>query len=290
MPLLILFAFNWFVLFVVLYIGDSFWHHRMTPALALQVAAIAFALIGAMAFLFNSPSGQWFLRLLSGARKPIGREHGKLDPVIAKVQESIHEQLGFAPIAIKLMVVDEPLPNAFAVGKGTLILSRALYETANDDELAAVIAHEFGHLHHGDSHRLGIALGVSLFSLLIAAVSGFIATFCGALVKNAGKGKELGALFFIFSIVPAILAAMFWLFVKMGNGVLRLITLFVGRKQEYAADAFAVKIGYGAGLLSYLDKIKNMQFGKPTTILDRLYATHPPVMLRIGALEKMMEE
>ena len=290
MPIVILLAFNWFVLFVVLYIGDSFWHPRMTLALAVQMAGVAFALIYATAFLFNSFAGQWFLRLLSGARHAIGREQTKLDPVIAQVQESIQEKLGLSPIAVKLMVVDEPLPNAFAVGKGTLIVSRALYETAEDDELAAVIAHEFGHLHHGDSHRLGIALGVSLISLLIAALSGLIATFCGALVKNAGKGKEMGPVIFIFSIFPAILAGIFWVFVKIGNGMLRLVNLFVGRKQEYAADRFAVTIGYGAGLLSYLDKIKNMQFGKPTTILDRLYATHPPMMLRIGELEKMMEE
>ncbi|MFZ4541267.1 MAG: hypothetical protein ACOYNL_05575 [Rickettsiales bacterium] len=69
-----------------------------------------------MAFLFNSPAGQWFLRLLSGVQNPIAREHEKLDLLIAQVQETIHEQLGLATITVNLMVVDEPLPNAFAVG------------------------------------------------------------------------------------------------------------------------------------------------------------------------------
>lgn len=288
-PILLLLFFNWFVLFVALYICDSFSHHIMTPVLAYEMAGIAFVITCALAFLLDSPAGQWLLRLLSGARVAIGREEARLSPIIAQVQERIAEQLELPPVPVKLMVTDSPLPDAFAIGKSTLVLSRTLYETANDDELAAVIAHEFAHLHNGDSHRLGIALGVSLVSLTIAAVSGVIASFCGNLAKSAGESKEMGAVILVFSFVLGIVAGVFWLFVKIGNGVLRLLTLFVGRKQEYEADRFAVKAGYGTGLLSFLDKIKNLEFGKATGILDRLYNTHPPVMLRIGELEKSVE-
>ncbi len=288
-PIILLLAFNWFVLFVVLFICDSFSHPVMTPVLAYEMAGISFLVICALAFLFNSPAGQWLLRLLSSARNAIGREEARLSPIIAEVQERIAEQLGLPQVPVKLMVTDSPLPDAFAIGKNTLVLSRTLYETANDDELAAVIAHEFAHLHNGDSHRLGIALGVSLVSLLIAAASGIIASFCGSLAKNAGKSKEMGAVILVFSFVLGAVASIFWVFVKIGNGVLRLITLFVGRREEFEADKFAVKAGYGAGLLSFLDKIKNLEFGKATTIFDRLYATHPAIMLRIGELEKNME-
>jgi len=190
------------------------------------------------------------------------------------------------PMAVKLMILDDPLPNAFAIGKNTLILSRTLYETASDEELAAVIAHEFAHLHNGDSHKLGIALGVSIISLTIAAVSGFILTFTTELAKNA---KEAGGYVIFFGIVFIVFAAFFRLFVWVGNGILRLVMLFVGRKQEYEADKFAVKAGYGAGMVAFLDKIKNMEFGKATHIIARIYDTHPPIMLRIGELEKLME-
>ena len=289
MPILLLLAFNWYVLFAVLYVGDSFYHPVMTPALTYPLVALSFVGVCALAFLFNSPAGQWFLRLLSGARKSIGREQAKLDPIIAQVQERITAQLGFAPIAVTLMVIDDPIPNAMAVGKNTLIVSRALYETANDDELSGVIAHEFGHLHNGDSHRLGMALGVSVVSLVISLVSGIVLNFSGNLAKNASKSKEeIGMVLTVFSAFFMIISGIFWVLVKMGNGVLRVVMLFVGRKQEYAADQFAVKAGYGAGVLSFLDKIKNMQFGKPKTIFARLYETHPPIMLRIGELEKIM--
>jgi heat shock protein HtpX len=98
------------------------------------------------------------------------------------------------------MIVDDPLPNGFAIGKETLILSRTLYETANEDKLAAVIAHEFGHLHNGDSRRLGIAVGVSLISLTISAVAGVVLRLFGALYKGTGK-TEGGIALVLLSMV-----------------------------------------------------------------------------------------
>ena len=64
--------------------------------------------------------------------------------------------------------------------------------------------------------------------------------------------------------------------------MLRLITLFVGRREEYEADKFAVKAGYGAGLVAFLDKIKNLEFGKATGILDRLTAPTPLLCCALG--------
>src|ERR1700679_2590034 len=126
-PILLLLAFNWFVLFVALYICDSFSHHIMTPVLAYEMAGIAFAITCALAFLLDSPAGQWLLRLLSGARVAIGREEACLSPIIAQVQERIADQLSLPQVPVKLMVTDSPLPDAFAIGKGTLVLSRTLY-------------------------------------------------------------------------------------------------------------------------------------------------------------------
>jgi heat shock protein HtpX len=285
-PILLLLAFNGFVLFLVLCLFFGFSHHPSHYEFFV-FGFSSFGIVCALTFLFNSPAGQWILRLLSGARDAIGREHARINPIIAEVQERLREQLSLPQVPVTLMITDDPLPDAFAIGKGTLVLSRTLYETANDDELAAVIAHEFAHLHNGDSHRLGIALGVSIISLTIAAISGYILAFTGALAKNIGSKGE-GAIVFLISLFFAGFAAIFWVIAKIGNGVLRLVMLFVGRKQEYEADKFAIKVGYGVGLLSFLDKIKNIEFGKATHILARLYDTHPPIMLRIGELEKLM--
>lgn len=71
-----------------------------------------------------------------------------------------------------------------------------------------------------------------------------------------------------------------------GNGVLRLAMLCVGRKQQYKADQFAVKAAFGTGLLSFLEKVKDFEWKSKKSFLQKLYYTHPPVMLRIGEIEK----
>ena len=81
-------------------------------------------------------------------------------------------------------------------------------------------------------------------------------------------------------------SAFFLLFVWLGNGILKLTMLFVGRKQEYRADQLALKAGFSAGLLSFLEKVKNFEWSSKKGLLAKLYATHPPVMLRIGEVEK----
>ncbi|MFU8797323.1 MAG: M48 family metalloprotease [Gammaproteobacteria bacterium] len=288
MPLLLILAFNWFVMFFVLQIVVGFFHSVKQYEAFLLVGA-SFLIVCGLAFLFNSSMGQWILRLISGARKTITREDTKLNPVIERVQDAIKTTFGFEHLPVHVMVVDSPLPNAFAIGKQTLVVSRGLYETATEDELAGVIAHEFGHLHNGDSHKLGIALGVSLVSMVSAGVASIIAVFLQGFSKffeamggDAGKFLALFGYFFIF------VAAFFLLFVRLGNWMLKLSMLFVGRKQEYKADEFAVKVGFGSGLLSFLDKLKNMQFEEAKGLFARLYDTHPPTMIRIDAVEKAM--
>jgi len=291
-PITLLFLFNWFMLYLLLQFGVSFTHgtHGGAHAVAISyvIALLAFVILCGLAFLMDSPFGQGLLRLLSGARKPIGRETGKIEPAIAIIQEKALAELKSSPLPIKLMILDDPLPTAFSMGKETLILSRGLYETANDSELAAVIAHECAHLHNGDSHRLGIALGVSLPALIVAGISGAIVKITAAVITSH-SGKEEGTIWVLFSFVLMLFAGFFGLLAKIGHWLLNLITLFVGRQQEFEADRFAVQLGYGAGLLSFLDKIKNLEFSKATGIFDRLYATHPAIMLRIGKIEETLK-
>jgi len=92
----------------------------------------------------------------------------------------------------------------------------------------------------------------------------------------------------IFGYMLSFMVLFFMAFVYAGNGMLRLSMLFVGRKQEYRADQFAIQAGFGAGLLSFLNKLKDLQFDAPKNLFSRLYETHPPTMLRIGEAEKAM--
>jgi heat shock protein HtpX len=290
MFLLLILAFNWFVMFFAMYLVYGMAKGVMTNYDFFVMGGVSFAIVVGLAFLFNSTLGQWFLRLLSGARKTIPREDAKLNPLISQVQEAIESKHGLKPLDVRVMVVDNPIPNAFAVGKHTLIVSRAMYETSTDEQLLGVIAHEFGHLHHGDSQKLGIALGVSVVSMTVAMVASAIATVIEAFSKIAGATKSDGGMVMAFiGFVFTFFIFFFTIFVHAGNWMLKLGMLFVGRKQEYRADQFAIQAGFGAGLLSFLDKIKNMEFDAPKNLFSRLYATHPPTMLRIGEVEKVMQ-
>lgn len=235
--------------------------------------------------------GQWFLRFICGARKPIEREKKRIYPVVDRVQQAIKINLGIEVVdKVNLMIVDASVPNAAAVGKNTLIIERSLYETCNDEELVGVIAHEMGHLHNGDSVRLGVALGVSTITLAISSMAVFLFSVVSIVSNLFSRGKEETSIFaVVFGFVFMLFLWIFLLCIKGGNWIIDLALLFQGRKQEYKADKFAVKAGFGDGLLSFLEKIKDFYMDGRRTIADKLYATHPPVMLRIGKLEEYLK-
>ena len=289
MALLILLIFNGFITYLVTQVVVAIAGIAVTLNEQILCGILSLIMVSGLAFLLDSPLGQWFLRILSGARKPIEREYLRLDTVIYQVQQAVRDHCGFNFIKLNLMITDDPLPNAFAIGKDTLVISRALYETALDSELAGVIAHEMGHLHNGDSNKLGIALGVSVISIAIAWVAGLAAQGL-QVVSNIARGTQhdVGTFVAIVAIFFNIVAWFFLLFVQMGNWVLKLAMLFVGRQQEYRADQFAIKAGFGAGLLSFLEKVKDLEWGSGTGLLSKLQATHPPVMSRIGEAEKVV--
>lgn len=290
MVLLLMLLFNWLVMFLALDLVFSFVYSPMTHYQVFLLMGVSFAIVVSLAFLFNSSIGQWILRILSGARKTIPREDAKINPVIEQVQQAIQDRHGLAKLNVRVMVVDNPIPNAFAIGKNTLVVSRAMYETATPEEFSGVIAHEFGHLHNGDSNKLGIALGVSVVSMTVALAASAIATVIEAFSRICGATKsDAGSFMILFGLIFTLIALFFTAFVYVGNFMLKLAMLFVGRKQEYKADQFAIQAGFGAGLLSFLDKLKNMQFDAPKNLFAKLYDTHPPTMLRIGAVEKALQ-
>lgn len=285
--LLLLLLFNAYLLFSVFVLlpGITGLPPRYEPFV---LGLLSLGIVLGLAYLFNSSAGQFLLRFISGARPAIYREQQRLTPVIERVQTALEEKLGLMPLKIHLMVVDDPLPNAFALGKCTLIVSRGLYETLTDDELAGVIAHELGHLHAGDSQKLSIALGVSLVSLALAFVAGIITTLGG--IFGRIRGGEAGAMMGLLALMIGFIALFFLIFVWLGNAMFRLAMYYQGRRQEYRADQFAIKAGFGAGLLGFLDKIKDMEWEGKRTFMRRLTATHPPTLLRIGEIEKAQNE
>jgi len=101
-------------------------------------------------------------------------------PLEDQTARNIAEEMAIAagvPIP-ELYVVEDPVPNAFALGvrrtpeeRGTIVLTRGLLESLTRSELQAVIAHEVGHLRAGDARLMTTLLGLSRAVQLLSRVA-----------------------------------------------------------------------------------------------------------------------
>ncbi len=111
--------------------------------------------------------------------------------------------------AVRLVVVDDPLVNAFTLPGHRIVVERGLIDAAEDgEELAGVLGHEAGHIAHRDPVK--------------------------ALIREVG--------------LSVVAAALGWTGVSSGGMARTLLDLSYGRSAESAADAFSVKTLHDAGL------------------------------------------
>ena len=162
------------------------------------------------------------------------------------------------------LLLDSDEINAFAAPGGLILVTRGLVQCCrNEDQLAAVLAHEIGHVEkmHG----------------LRAIRSGRLSSALTVLAVEAGK--NLGG---------AQLAEITKAFDESINDIAgTLMNSGYSRKLEYEADAAAVAIlkqaGYEPGALVAM--LENMAENWDSSRLD-FAATHPPPAERIAQLKK----
>ena len=196
----------------------------------------------------------------------------------------------------KLFVLEhEAGINAFAAGyapsDAVVAVTRGALERLNRDELQGVVAHEFSHILNGDM-RLNVRLMGVLFGILALALVGRKVLEHGRFGRR-GKGAAV--------VLAAALVAM-----AIGYAGLffaRLIKAGVSRSRERLADASAVQFTrQTAGLAGALKKIGGLHEGSRFNDRSRAeevshllfgdgvglagwFATHPPLLERIQALE-----
>lgn len=167
--------------------------------------------------------------------------------------------------------------NAFFAGLGkskTIVLFDTLIEKLNTREIMAVLAHEIGH--YKKKHTLaGFLLSITQ-SLVIFAVLGWALRFPE--LSNA-LGSDIKS--FHLSIL-----AFFIIFSPL-SFALDLITNSISRRNEYEADQFAKETYASDPLKSGLitiatDSLANLS---PHPLAVKIYATHPPLLERLQALD-----
>lgn len=94
------------------------------------------------------------------------------------------------PYTVRVVVVDQPAVNAFALPGGYIVVLRGLLErTRSAEELAGVLAHELQHILH--RHPTRAVLQHASTGLLVAAVTGDVS---GALAYGLEGARTLGLL------------------------------------------------------------------------------------------------
>ncbi len=219
------------------------------------------------------------------------------DPQLRRLRNVV-EEISIAsgvPMPQLYVLEHEAGINAFAAGytpaDAAVAVTRGALERLNRDELQGVIAHEFSHVLNGDM-RLNIRLIGVLFGILMIALIGRRILEHG---RFGGRGRDAAA------VVVAALVAMAIGYLGLFFG--RMIKAGVSRSRELLADASAVQFTrQTAGLAGALKKIaglhegaklehagdaeevSHMLFGDGVG-LRGLFATHPPLLQRIQALE-----
>jgi len=161
-------------------------------------------------------------------------------------------------IPYRFTVLDSPIQNAFAAPGGVIFISKALLATlADESELAAVLAHEVGH----------VAAKHALKSTQRAQFLQGVGTITAA--TSGSKGKEYQAL--------------------IGDLQSKLFDQGLDKTMEFEADLAAMETTYRAGynplaMIRVLERLKKLEASSVKK--GSWFSTHPPLNERIARLKK----
>lgn len=228
-----------------------------------------------------SPIGEMCLAAFAGA-KDIKRTDIKLRviPLVQYVLDKAKETTSYCPQKVKVMIIHDSAPNAFALGKRTLCLTDGLLSLP-DNLILGILAHEVGHLSYGHTVIQLLIGGGNIFisgCLLIVKISCWIFS---AIMGLFAIGSRSGIMGILTALFAGISTGLSWLWVKF----CMLFLMWSMRQNEYLADEFAHRIGFSLELATVLDQyISNVPHN---TFFNALYNTHPSNDDRIAALQNL---
>lgn len=188
----------------------------------------------------------------------------------------------------KVYLVNQPQPNAFATGRNpehaAVAATTGLLQILDRDEVAAVMAHELGHIKNRDT----------LLMTMTATLAGAI-SMLGSMALFGRDNQRSNPITILLAMVVAPMAA-------------AVVQMAISRTREYGADAMGAEIsGQPMKLASALAKLQNSAQRIPNPVAeanpaaaslyiispgvggvrDNLFSTHPAAENRIAALQAM---
>lgn len=256
------------------------------------------ALVWLVLLLTAVTAGDSLLLSVAKAREIKPEDHPRLWNVVEEMKIA-----SGLPAVPRVFVVDDPAPNAFAVGRSprraAIAVTTGLLQRLDRDELQGVVAHETAHVHNRDV-RLMMYAGIMVGAIVILAdVMQRHFFWGGGRRRSRGSGDGGGQ-----AMVAALLVSLALMI--LAPLLARLIYLAISRRREYLADASAARFTrYPEGLASALEKIaaapERLQAANRATApmyivnpLRRagraaadLSSTHPPISERVRILRAM---
>jgi len=210
---------------------------------------------------------------LRGYRRLSRDEVRRIAPLVQEVGQRMN--LGALP---RFAMDDAVIPNAWSHMR-TIVLTKGLLQALSDDELQAVLAHELAHWRSGDAVGMRIVWVAALPVAVIYNIGLWLAgsTQTQTQPHTVGTRAPRGFLAFVGWIIawPA------WVITTL---VIAPTLAASQRRYEFEADGTAARIGLAEPLASALRKLGAFEGGR-TGWERAMFATHPPIELRIEALQ-----
>ncbi len=201
--------------------------------------------------------------------------------------QTVHQLADKAGVGKPEVAIYEGPANAFATGafrdSALVAVSTGLMESMSKKEVEAVLGHEISHVANGDMVTLTLIQGVlNTFVFFLSRVVGFIVDKA---VFRTERGVGPG--FYITMIVCQIL---FGILASM-------IVAWFSRYREFRADRGSANLlGTPEPMIAALSRLGGLETGGlPDSVkafgitsrsgLFNLFATHPPIEVRIAALQ-----
>lgn len=259
-------------------------------AIAVGIGAAFFGTQGAVIGLLIAFAFQGF-SLFAGHKMAISFAKGQeLQPGTLPWLEDAAERLSKkAGIPTpKLYISPDPQPNAFAAGwkpeVAVVCINQGLLQLMPQDQVIAVLAHEFAHIKNRDMLTMTVAAAAASFINMIAHLAYFI---------PMGDSRDRNPLVSLLIMILAPITA-------------TMIQLAISRTREFGADATAAELlGTPRPMMNALASLEagthripsltaapataHMYIASPFSGggLMKLFSTHPPVEDRIKALQAL---
>jgi len=233
-----------------------------------------------------NPAGEEIIKFIYNARRIVTeKDREYLYPIFDSVYNSVLHKKWWTSKRVELHIDRSMSVNAYALGANSIVITRGAINTLSEEQLKGVIAHEFGHLHRGDTMLPLILIGGNFIFVLAYVITKIMKAILRTSNELINADVEIHHNYYGKFII--------WLFCLTITPLVILIQgLFalVKRENEYKADKFAFDVGYGENLISALYTLDKIDISSRINILQRLKMSHPYIDVRIKNLEDMKKE